>query len=56
MPLARHYGVEPGHPQPDDDGWQAKLDVVADTAPEAVSFTFGCPGPESWPGCAAAAC
>ena len=45
VPLARHYGVEPGDPHPDDDGWQAKLDVVADLAPEAVSFTFGCPEP-----------
>ncbi len=42
-PLARQYGVEPGNPHPDDDGWAAKLDVVADIAPEAVSFTFGCP-------------
>ena len=46
MPLAGRYGVEPGHPRPDDDGWQDKLDVVADTAPEVVSFTFGCPAPE----------
>lgn len=45
MPLAEQYGVEPGHPHPDDDGWQAKLDLVADTVPEAVSFTFGCPAP-----------
>lgn len=45
-PVAERYGVQPGHPHPDDDGWQAKLDVVADTAPEAVSFTFGCPEPE----------
>lgn len=45
MPLARHYGVEPGDPYPDDDGWQEKLDVVADFSPEAVSFTFGCPEP-----------
>jgi nitronate monooxygenase len=43
MPLARHYGVEPGDPHPDDDGWQEKLDVVLDLAPEVVSFTFGCP-------------
>lgn len=42
-PVALRYGVEPGRPRPDDDGWQAKLDVVADTAPEVVSFTFGCP-------------
>jgi nitronate monooxygenase len=45
VPLARRYGVEPGRARPDDDGWQAKLDVVADTAPELVSFTFGCPAP-----------
>lgn len=43
MPLARHYGVEPGDPRPDDDRWQEKLDVVLDLAPEAVSFAFGCP-------------
>lgn len=46
MPLARRYGVEPGVPRPDDDGWSAKLDVVADTAPEVASFTFGCPSRE----------
>lgn len=43
IPLARRYGVEPGRTRPDDDDWHAKLDVVADNAPEAVSFTFGCP-------------
>lgn len=43
VPLAERYGVEPGHPHPDDDGWLEKLDVVADAAPEVVSFTFGCP-------------
>jgi len=42
-PLARRYGVEPGRPHPDDDGWAAKLDVISDLRPEAVSFTFGCP-------------
>lgn len=42
-PLARHYGVQPGRPHDDDDGWAAKVDVIAETAPEAVSFTFGCP-------------
>lgn len=42
-PLAERYGVPPGRPHPDDDGWQAKLDVVAEAAPEVVSFTFGCP-------------
>jgi nitronate monooxygenase len=45
-PLAEQYGVEPGRPHADDDGWQDKLDVVADLAPEAVSFTFGCPAPD----------
>lgn len=45
VPFAEQYGVEPGHPHPDDDGWLEKLDVVADVAPEAVSFTFGCPEP-----------
>jgi len=45
-PLAEHYGAEIPQPRPDDDAWQAKLDVVADTAPEVASFTFGCPGPE----------
>lgn len=45
MPLARRYGVEPGHPRPDDDGWAAKLDVVAEMTPEVASFTFGCPSP-----------
>ncbi|GAY17497.1 nitronate monooxygenase [Mycobacterium sp. shizuoka-1] len=43
MPVAQHYGAEIPQPRPDDDGWQAKLDVVADTAPEVASFTFGCP-------------
>lgn len=45
LPLAARYGVQPGHPHPDDDGWQAKLELVADTRPEVASFTFGCPAP-----------
>jgi nitronate monooxygenase len=45
-PLAEHYGAEIGQPRPDDDAWQAKLEVVADTAPEVASFTFGCPAAE----------
>lgn len=45
-PLAEQYGAEPGDTRPDDDAWQAKLDVVADTAPEVASFTFGCPSPD----------
>ncbi|MGI9126127.1 MAG: nitronate monooxygenase [Mycobacterium sp.] len=43
MPLAHRLGVQPGTPRPDDDDWQAKLEVVEDLAPELVSFTFGCP-------------
>ena len=42
-PFAQRYGAEPGSFRDDDDGWADKLDVITDTAPEAVSFTFGCP-------------
>ncbi|WP_445169744.1 nitronate monooxygenase [Mycolicibacterium sp. Dal123E01] len=45
-PLAEHYGAQIPAPRADDDAWQAKLDVVADTAPEVASFTFGCPSAE----------
>jgi nitronate monooxygenase len=45
--LAEHYGVEIGYPRfGDDDGWQQKLEVVADLRPEMVSFTFGAPPPD----------
>ncbi|HXY63270.1 MAG TPA: nitronate monooxygenase [Mycobacterium sp.] len=45
--LAEHYGVEIGYPQfGDDDGFQQKLEVVADLRPEMVSFTFGAPPPD----------
>lgn len=47
MPIARRYGVEPGVSSPDDDDWPAKLEVVCSAAPEIVSFTFGCPTPET---------
>jgi nitronate monooxygenase len=40
---AEHYGVALGEPHDDDDEWAAKLDVVCDLRPEAVSFTFGSP-------------
>jgi nitronate monooxygenase len=46
VPLAEHYGAEVAATKPDDDGWRAKLDVVADLAPEVASFTFGCPTAE----------
>ena len=45
--LAEHYDVHVGYPQfGDDDGWQQKLEVVADLRPELVSFTFGAPSPD----------
>jgi nitronate monooxygenase len=45
--LAEHYGVHIGYPQfGDDDGFQQKLEVVADLRPEMVSFTFGAPSPD----------
>lgn len=40
---AQRYGVGLGEPRFDDDHWAAKLDVVLDTRPEVVSFTFGFP-------------
>lgn len=45
--IADHYQVEVGHPRyGDDDGWEQKLEVVADVRPELVSFTFGVPPPD----------
>lgn len=45
--LAEHYDVEVGRPSfGDDDGWQSKLEVLADMRPEVVSFTFGVPPPD----------
>lgn len=44
--LAAGTGREPGHPDPDDDdGWQAKLDLVLQEQVPVVSFTFGLPEP-----------
>jgi nitronate monooxygenase len=40
---AEYYGVALGEPHDLDDEWAAKLDVVCDLRPEAVSFTFGSP-------------
>jgi nitronate monooxygenase len=45
-PDAERFGVEPGEPRWTDDGWDAKLELVAREAPAVVSFTFGCPGRE----------
>jgi len=44
--LRAHESVEPGEPRFDDDGWDAKLRVLATERPPVVSFTFGCPSPE----------
>lgn len=45
LPLAERLGVELGEPRWDDDGWDAKVELVLDERPDVVSFTFGCPEP-----------
>lgn len=40
---AERYGAELGEPRWDDDGWEAKLELLARERPAVVSFTFGCP-------------
>ena len=40
---ARRAGVALGEPRFEDDGWQAKLALLADDPVAVVSFTFGCP-------------
>ncbi|QJU55529.1 nitronate monooxygenase [Herbiconiux sp. KACC 21604] len=42
-PEAARYGVEVGQARPDDDGWEAKLEIVERLRPAFVSFTFGSP-------------
>jgi nitronate monooxygenase len=42
-PEAERLGVEVGAPRHDDDGWEAKLELVLEERPAVVSFTFGCP-------------
>jgi len=42
-PEARRRGVELGEAVFEDDGWDAKLEVVLDRGVEVVSTTFGCP-------------
>lgn len=39
----RAEGTEPGESHFHDDGWEAKLDLIAREHPAVVSFTFGCP-------------
>jgi nitronate monooxygenase len=43
---AERYGVEPGEPRHDDDGYEEKLALVVEERVPAVSFTFGCPARE----------
>lgn len=42
-PRAESLGVQPGKPSWDDDGLEAKIDVLAEHHPAAVSFTFDRP-------------
>jgi nitronate monooxygenase len=41
---AERYGAPLGELRHDDDGWAAKLTLVAELAVPVVSFAFGCPG------------
>lgn len=43
---ASRHGTDAGQPRYDDDGWDAKIELLAATPPEVVSFTFGCPPPD----------
>ena len=49
---AARAGVALGEPRHDDDGWEAKLDLVAQERVPVVSFAFGCPLPPSSTACA----
>jgi nitronate monooxygenase len=40
---AERYGVELGEAVHDDDGWDEKLELLADERVPVVSVTFGCP-------------
>lgn len=42
-PEADRLGVDLGTPSWNDDEWDAKCDVIVETAPAVCSFTFGCP-------------
>ena len=40
---AERYGAPVGDPRHDDDGWEAKLALMAELEVPVVSFSFGCP-------------
>ena len=40
---AERYGAPVGEPRHDDDGWDAKLALMAELEVPVVTFTFGCP-------------
>ena len=42
-PRPERYGAPVGEPRHDDDGWEAKLALMAELEVPVVSFTFGCP-------------
>jgi len=45
--VAERYGVELGEPRHSDEDWSAKLEVLAEERPPVVSFTLGCPPPDT---------
>jgi nitronate monooxygenase len=45
--VAAKAGGEVGEPSWDDDGWTEKIALLLDDPPAAVSFSFGCPPPET---------
>jgi nitronate monooxygenase len=56
---ASQHGADVGQARYDDDDWDAKIELLASSPPDVVSFTFGCPpedvvkrlhqaGPEVW--------
>jgi nitronate monooxygenase len=44
---AQRHGVSLGEPRFDDDAYDAKLDLLTRERVAVVSFTFGCPAPET---------
>ena len=43
---ADRHETHAGEPRYDDDDWDAKIELLASSPPEVVSFTFGCPPAE----------